>query len=100
MRLFIALFILLCSLFAQLQLHAEGMSSPIIRYNVPILQNASPSQCQAARRGQAAPEEVNAYTGAGGYSGSSGPGVRSCTGCTVDPSSQNCICRTCYYYFN
>src|SRR5690242_18775653 len=73
---------------------------PIIRYNVLLLQNATSAQCDAAKNGRAQQEEAQSYSVAGNYSGLTGPGIRSCTRCTVRYPSHDCVCSTCYYYFN
>jgi hypothetical protein len=72
---------------------------PIVSHNVPVLQHATPSQCHAWK-GRVAPEGEEYYSRFGQDVSMSGPGIRSCTGCTIDSNSHDCVCRTCYDYFN
>jgi len=75
-------------------------SEPVITYDVRLLQNATQAQCMAAQNADVGPVHEEVYSSAGEYDGDSGPGVRSCSGCKVDYSTKDCICRTCYSYFN
>lgn len=77
-----------------------AQQGPMIQNNVHVLQNATPSTCQAAASGRAGPADMVGYSGGGEFSGTTGPGVRSCTGCAVDNNSGDCVCKICYYYFN
>jgi hypothetical protein len=74
--------------------------TPVVQYNLVVIQNATPSQCQASWNGRPNQEDV-ARTGAGQDYGLSGPVVRSCTECALVSSnqSQDCVCKTCYDYF-
>lgn len=72
---------------------------PVVNYNVEVMQNATPAQCHDWR-GQIGPEEDStaaADTAAGGLQDLSTPGVRTCTGCSVNQSGA-CVCKTCYDY--
>ncbi|TAK73295.1 MAG: hypothetical protein EPO11_08650 [Gammaproteobacteria bacterium] len=73
---------------------------PAVSENVPVLQNATPAQCPSSFRGRVGAEDVEVISRFGGDTGTSGAGVRTCTGCAIDPSSQACVCKTCYDYFN
>lgn len=74
--------------------------SPLVRKDVHVLKNATDDQCQAAANGRAGPQDMVGYSGAGEFTGTTGPGVRSCTNCAVDYRTQDCVCKLCYYYFN
>ncbi len=71
---------------------------PVVNYNVPVMQHATPAQC-SNWRSQIGPEEdaVAEVTPVGGYSDFGSPGIRTCTGCSVNQSG-TCICKTCYDY--
>lgn len=72
---------------------------PVVNYNVEVMQNATPAQCNDWR-GQIGPEENStaaADTSADGLQDMGGPGVRTCTGCAVNQSG-TCVCKTCYDY--
>lgn len=71
---------------------------PIINYNVPVLFNVGPSQCPGSWRGSGQQQNVVRY-GWDQTNTSSGPTVRSCTGCAYNSSAQSCICATCYDYY-
>ena len=73
---------------------------PDVERNVHILQNATPTACQAASNGSSGPQDVTSDTRYGAYNGTTGAGIRSCSDCAVDPTSGDCVCRICYYYFN
>jgi len=95
MKYFLGLLFLICSTVV----FAQGDVEPEVKSNVTILQNATPAQCEAARNADTGPVDVEGESSLGGYTGTSGPGVRSCENCAVD-SQQNCVCGTCYYYYN
>ena len=73
---------------------------PMITKNVPVLQNATPEQCPYEWDGRSGPADITVNSGMGQESGTTAPGVRSCTGCAIDPNSNACVCRTCYQYFD
>ena len=70
-------------------------SEPIVYHNVTVATNVQGSQCPATIDSDAAPEDVQSYTGFGDVNSLSGPGIRSCTNCAVD-NNKNCVCETCY----
>jgi hypothetical protein len=96
---YLSFLVILCSLFFKMS-SAFAVVSPVIQHNVSILQNATPAQCRAAQQGRAAPTDVESYSGFGEYTGLSSPGMRSCSGCAVNSQSEDCVCKTCYYYFD
>jgi hypothetical protein len=72
---------------------------PVVNYNVQVMQNATPAQC-SNWRGQIGPEDnttASADTAAGGLQDFGSPGIRTCTGCSVNQSG-TCVCKTCYDY--
>lgn len=89
-------FILLISLFF---INAYAQST-IVSHDVHVLQNATQSQCMNYRGGYAGEADVEAFTSYGGFTGTSGAGVQTCSDCAIDPNSNDCVCRTCYSYFN
>jgi len=73
---------------------------PVVSQNVTVLQNTTAAQCPSSWRGTGAPVDVTADTGVGVVNSDSDASVRSCTNCSFDTSSNSCICKTCYDYFN
>ncbi len=71
---------------------------PAISYNVHVIQNASPGQCQPSMRNDTGPGDTQNNTRFGQLD-TSNPGVRSCTGCAIDSQSGDCVCRTCYTHY-
>lgn len=95
----IKLLILLTLLFATPLLYAQP---PVISRNVTVITNVNSNQCPVAWRGKSGQENITRY-GAGADYNMSGPVIRSCTGCRPvinQSNSTDCVCRTCYDYFN
>lgn len=99
MRILILSICFLCISFSA-PLFAEGMSEPVISHNVPVMQNSSPSQCPTSWRGAVSPEAVTDLSDYGIDTGVEMVGVQSCSSCAFDQTSGNCICGTCYGYYN
>ena len=76
----------------------SAVAEPIITRDVPVLEHVDPSQCPSSWRNEAGPADVT-HPHLSQYD-TSGPGVRSCTDCYYQSSTQNCVCKTCYSYFN
>lgn len=75
-------------------------AEPVINKNVHIIKNATPAQCLSSMRGKAGEAMDTTYTGVGEQDIESAPGVRTCTGCAIDSASGDCVCETCYDYFD
>jgi hypothetical protein len=73
---------------------------PVINKNVHVIQNATTAQCPTSIRGKVGEANVITYSGIGEQDDESAPGVRSCTGCAIDSQSGDCVCETCYDYFD
>ena len=76
-------------------------SPPMISNNVHVITNATPQQCKSYESGKVAPSEqftVNSRFGSGNGEGNAG--VRSCNNCKIDPASNDCVCASCYSYYN
>lgn len=71
---------------------------PDITYNVTVAQNVAENQCPASWEGQTSPDIVNVMSGLGNEQENTGPVIRSCSNCAIQ--SGNCVCGTCYDYFN
>ncbi len=74
-------------------------SEPVISYNVHVLKNAGSGQCNGSWRGRTSPD-VTTHDSGLGQSNTVGAAVSSCTGCKVDPASNDCVCHACYSYSN
>lgn len=73
---------------------------PVVSHDVHVMQNATPSQC-TNYKGHADPvDDAETFTRFGEDTSITGPGIRTCRGCQVDPQSQDCVCKTCYDYYN
>lgn len=99
MRSFFTLLILQALLFATGTLFAEDISPPSITQNVHVLTNTTPANCPSSWNGSIAPDETTGVSGYGIESGTA-VGVQSCTGCAFDNNSRDCVCKTCYGYYN
>ena len=73
--------------------------STTVQNNVIILHDATAATCKAAANGQSGPSDDTSYSGAGEFTGTTGPGIRSCSGCAVN-AANDCVCSSCSYYFN
>ena len=95
MRTLLRLSVLTCCLLVANVLFA---APPTVHYNLQVLQNATPSQC-SDYRGQIAPEENSTEHDSpiGGMSMFGSPGIRACTGCSVNQAG-TCVCNKCYDY--
>lgn len=80
-------------------LYAQDNIPPVISRDVTVIKNATPSQCTSSWNGQANPEIVVNESGYGDNS-EIAQGVLSCTDCAIDSLSKDCVCKTCYSYFN
>ena len=76
-----------------------AFAEPIVTNNVHVFPNATPTQCTADWNGDSQPIEDEFATGSGGGNIIT-PGMLSCTGCAIDTSSGDCVCKTCYDYTN
>lgn len=68
---------------------------PIINYNVHVTHNASPAQCSSMWKGQATDVSTQYYSGYGEEYNTTAA-VQSCTGCSYDGNSRDCVCNVCY----
>lgn len=96
MRAIVTLFILGTVLLTSQAVLADP---PDITYDVPVVANATPAQCTSSWRGDASPAsgiDISRF----GSDSVEGPGVVSCTGCAIDNSSGDCVCHTCYSYYD
>lgn len=91
---FIALLVLTSTAFA------EDVAPPAISKNVHIMRNTTPAQCPASWEGQASTEMFAEASGMGLNTGIPLVGVQSCSHCAYDSKTSDCICATCYGYFN
>src|SRR5690348_11493429 len=89
-----------CLLLFNMAAYAEGGEEPIVNNNVHVMQNTTSSQCPASWKGRTYPDAMQVLTGGGEQSMQSGPIVRSCEGCSFDGQSRDCVCSTCYDYYN
>lgn len=75
--------------------------APIISRNVHVVHNATPSQCPSTWNSKGASENVGVvYDTGGGQYNAVNPGIDSCVNCAIDSKSQDCVCGTCYSYYN
>lgn len=97
MRLYLLAFIICLSLCNSIL--ADDVTPPVINYNVHVIKNTNPSQCPSSWNGSISPETI---TNESQYGTSYGTaiGVQSCTGCAFDNQSGDCVCNTCYGYYN
>lgn len=72
---------------------------PVISHNVHVFKNATQAQCTSSWRGRASPDAMGDVSRFGQGTVES-PGLKSCVGCQVDSASQDCVCRSCYEFFN
>lgn len=73
---------------------------PVISKNVHVLKNVTPSQCPASWRGTADPADVITDGSTGVSNSEIAAGVLSCSDCSFDQSSSDCVCKTCYGDYN
>lgn len=100
MKSLLLFFIFYFTLLASANIYAVEYSPPSITNNVHVITNTTPQQCPVSWKGSAAPETMTVATGQGLDTGVDTIGVQSCTGCAFDSSTRDCVCRTCYQYFN
>ena len=100
MKYFLTLFTFYCLLLGYNTTFAEDISPPIINNDMHVLFNIHPSQCPSSWNGRVDPETMTIISGYGMDTGVSTVGVQSCIGCAFDSSSHDCVCKTCYSYFN
>lgn len=102
MRSFFALIILNCLFFVCNIVFAQGeiITPPTISTNVHVLKNTTSSQCPSSWNGSGGSESMTAVSGYGMDTGIDVVGVLSCTSCTFDSNSRDCVCARCYGYYN
>ena|SRR5204863_9800353 len=71
---------------------------PVINKNVTVISKSSPAQCTSSLRTRIGSDIMTTYSGMGEQDDESAPGVRSCTGCSIQEG--DCVCSTCYDYFD
>jgi hypothetical protein len=71
---------------------------PVINYNVHVGHNLP--QCNSTWEGRMGPYSEEILSGIGENAVQTSPVVRSCTGCALNNQSQDCVCKTCYDYFD
>lgn len=94
MRIVLILFMFCSALLTSQMVLADA---PDIDHNVQVMSGVSPSQCPSSWRGDADPAtgiDISRF----GSDDVEGPGVQSCTGCAIQ--SGNCVCQTCYSYYD
>jgi len=79
---------------------ASAVAEPIVTRNVHVIRNATASQCPSSYNGRGSDEISTTVSGAGQNNNIATPGLLSCTGCAVDNTSGDCVCKTCYSYTN
>lgn len=87
-------------LLISLSVYAEGGEEPIISNNVHVMQNTTSSQCPSSWKGRVYPDAMQVLTGAGEEYTQTGPIVRACSQCSFDNQSRDCVCATCYDYYD
>jgi len=73
--------------------------APIVTRNVHVVPHATPSQCPSSVESRSSPVGQTDLSRFGSGTVES-PGILSCTGCAIDNASGDCVCSTCYDYFN
>lgn len=87
--------------FTTLMMAVTSLSAqePIEHLNMHVFSHATPESCTATWSGSGGELAVDVLSGYG-MNNSEAPGVMSCNGCAIDSSSQDCVCKVCYEYYN
>lgn len=80
--------------------YAQGGDEPLISKNVTVIPKGGSGQCTPSWKGRTYPEAETVLSGAGETQAQTGAMLRSCTDCAVDSQSGDCVCGTCYDYYN
>jgi hypothetical protein len=78
---------------------AGMVTTPAVNNNVIIMSPATPAQCKPSWTGRIDPAMMTSVSRFGTNTGMDAVGVQSCSGCALD-GNKNCVCRTCYGYYN
>lgn len=75
-------------------------AQPIITYNVVVKQNTDAAHCPASWGGESGNDILTEVSGQGINDGIDTAGIESCTDCAFDAKTHNCVCKTCYGYYD